>query len=269
MGTTWLFNVLRRMAEVDSSPLGVVADGTTPPSGAWAGPVLIKSHRADSPDLLKKFDSSLALHGLVMMRDPEPTLASLLRTQTADRSELLGWLETDVASYRSALPVMSRGVVIREEWVADRATAIITHIALLTGMNLTTEQCSSIAAEVDRENVRKQVATLEEKGSWKGEFTKYDSTTQWHAGHIGPATSAAVDLTTEERQRVVSLRNSIDELTATYALWDRQPLPLPPTSLRTMTFIEERSRALASATPQPGLITRVVDRIRASRAAKG
>ena len=256
MGTTWLFNVLRNMAEEAGQSLGVVADGVDLPATSWAGPVVIKSHRADDPTLLRTFDPALNLHALVMMRDPEPTLASLLRTQSADLSELISWLEADVASYEAALPVMRRAIVIREEWVAERASEIIEALSEHLGLDLSAEQIERVAAAYDRDAVRQQVAALEEKRSWEGNFTDYDRQTQWHAGHIGPDGPRTVELTSADAERVAALRASIDALTERFSLWSVEGGASSESSVdsgRAMDLVAARQAALAAAAPSGGL----------------
>ncbi len=256
MGTTWLFNVLRTMAADAGVSLGVVADGVDLPASTWSGPVIIKSHRADDPALLRRFDSGMDLHALVMMRDPEPTLASLLRTQTAELPELISWLETDVASYEAALPVLRSAVVIREEWVAYRAPEIIRAVASRIGLTLSSEQIGSVAAAYDRDAVREQVATLQEKQSWEGKFTDYDRQTQWHAGHIGPDGPRTIDLTPADAERVTALRTAIDALTERFGLWSVVDGPSPEPvvdSGSAMGFVAARQAAWAAAAPPSGL----------------
>ena len=223
MGTTWLFNVLQRMIGASNFPIKVVADGVPRPSRDWRGAVLIKSHRADSPTLIRRFEARLNIFGLVMMRDPEATLASLIRTQDVDRTELIGWLESDVQSYAEALPVMEYGVVIREEWVATEAPNIVQSLDRMLGLGLTLSEQQAIAKEFDRDHVRAQVADLETKGQWNGNFHNFDRRTQWHAGHIGPDGPRTVELTPEEQLRVDELRKHIDSLTQEFHLWSHHP----------------------------------------------
>lgn len=256
MGTTWLFNVLRTMAEEAGVGLGVVADGVHLPPATWVGPVIIKSHRADDATLLSTFDSELDLHALVMMRDPEPTLASLLRTQTAPLPELISWLEADVASYEAALPVLRSAVVIREEWVAEQASEIIGAVSERLGLGLSPEQTARVAAAYDRDAVRQQVASLEEKQSWEGKFTDYDRQTQWHAGHIGPDGPRTVKLTSADAERVAALRTAIDALTERFGLWSVESDASRGASMnsgRAMDFVVARQAAWAAAAPPSGL----------------
>lgn len=256
MGTTWLFNVLRALALEAGVSLGVVADGVDVPVPSWDGPVLIKSHRADDLTLLQRFDSDVDLYALVMMRDPEPTLASLLRTQTADLPELISWLEADVASYEVALPALRNAVVIREEWVAGQAQEIIRALSDRLGLALSAEQVARVAAAYDRNAVRAQVAELEEKRSWQGDFTHYDRQTQWHAGHIGPDGPRTVDLSSTDADRVNALRVTIDSLTERFSLWSAPVVVSPAPSAhsgRAMDFVKARQAALAASTSASGL----------------
>lgn len=268
MGTTWLFNVLRRMADEAGVALGVVADGVDLPSHTWTGPVIIKSHRADDPALLQHFDSELDLQALVMMRDPETALASLLRTQSVDLPELISWLEADVASYQAALPALTHAAVIREEWVAERAPEIIEAIAGRLGLDLTGDQIRGVAAAFDREEVRRQVAALEQDGSWQGDFSNYDRQTQWHAGHIGPDGPRAVELSDADAARVTALRAAIDDLTGRYDLWSAAPERLPASqqgACRPMEFVLARQEQLSESRPTGGL-RRLLGRVWPGRA---
>jgi len=262
MGTTWLFNVLRAMADAAETPLGVVADGVEPPPASWTGPIIVKSHRADSPALLSSFDSSADLRSIVMMRDPEAALASLQRTQRVDLEELIGWLEADFSSYEVALPVMSRVAVIREEWVAPRGAEIIGQLASLLELGLREEQVASIADEFSRDRVRDQVAQLEKAQAWRGEFTEYDRQTQWHAGHIGPDGPRTVELSDSLRVRVAALRSSIDDLVDQFGLWEASwPRSGAGSPAGAQAFITARAQEIAARSPQPSLVSRVLGRL--------
>ena len=265
MGTTWLYNVLRAMAKTAHVELGVVADGVPLPAAGWRGPIIIKSHRADAPDLIARFDPSLQLHPMVMMRDPEPTLASLMRTQTVDLDELIGWLEADVASYEAVLPLMRNAVVIREEWVATRAADIISSIAELLVLELDDEQIESLAAEFARENVRRRVKQLEQSHAWQGDFSHYDRQTQWHAGHIGPDGPRRVVLDEAQAARVDAIRASIDSLTQRFTLWSRStPVRTGASEVLPMAYVEARQRVInpgaRSAFGFRGLLARLLSR---------
>lgn len=250
MGTTWLFNVLQRMVSASNFPIEVVADGVPRPSRDWGGAVLIKSHRADSPTLIRNFDKRLNVFGLVMMRDPEATLASLIRTQSVDRAELMDWLESDVQSYAEALPLMQHGVVIREEWVANEAPNILHALDNMMDLGLSSSMQQEIAMEFDREHVRAQVADLETKGQWNGNFQNFDRRTQWHAGHIGPDGPRKVELTPDEQLRVNELRRNIDYLTQKFALWSHhQPFEKIEFEGTAMDYVRAREKEALRALP--------------------
>ena len=250
MGTTWLFNVIKRMITVADIPLAVVADGVPRPSKSWGGAVLVKSHRADSPRLIREFDSRMNLYGLVMMRDPEATLASLLRTQNAERAELMRWLETDVDSYSKVLPQMRSAIVIREEWIAEEASHIVGAVYQLLKLGLPVPAQQKIAREFSRERVREHVANLESDRHWNGGFQNFDRETQWHAGHIGPDGPQSVALTTEERVRVDHLRAQVSHLTQQFGIWSYIPSTVPTdTSTPAIEFVRARDHESLQAMP--------------------
>ena len=250
MGTTWLFNVLQRMIGASNFPIKVVADGVPRPSSDWRGPVLIKSHRADPQTLLRQFDARLNIFGLVMMRDPLATLSSLIRTQNAERTELIGWLESDVQSYAEALPLMQHGFVIREEWVADEAPRILASLNQILNLAVPSSVLKEIADEFDRESVRARVSELDSQGQWNGHFENFDRLTQWHAGHIGPEGPRTVELTPGEQIRVDQLRRSIDSLSMEFSLWNYEVTPENNIcDASAMEFVRAREREALRALP--------------------
>lgn len=262
MGTTWLFNVLQRMIGASNFPIKVVADGVPRPSRDWRGPVLIKSHRADPPTLLRQFNARLNIFGLVMMRDPLATLSSLIRTQHADRTELIGWLESDVQSYVEALPLMRHGVVIREEWIADEAPRILASLNQLLNLAVPSFVLREIADEFDRENVRARISDLDSQGQWNGHFENFDWLTQWHAGHIGPDGPRTVELTPGDQMRVDQLRRSIDSLSTEFSLWDYEVTS--ENKIRdasAMEFVRAREREADRALPLRNRLAALVVRM--------
>ena len=250
MGTTWLFNVLQRMIGASGLPLAVVADGVPKPAKSWRGAVLLKSHRADSPPLIREFDSRVNLRGFVMMRDPEATLASLVRTQQANQGELIGWLEADVDSYAQVLPHMRSAVVIREEWIADEASRIVSAVDQFLELRLPVSVQQGIAEELSRERVRKRVTDLDSNRQWNGDFQNFDRLTQWHAGHIGPDGPRTVELNVEEQARIGDLRAQITELTEQFGIWAHIPPCAPISSSATaLEFVRARERESLDSVP--------------------
>jgi hypothetical protein len=261
MGTTWLFNVLREMCSLGRIDLGVVADGVPSLHPSRVGPVIIKSHRADPPVLVEEFDDLLNLVALVMLRDATRTFASLLRTQTASRSDVIGWLEQDMTSYEAVLPAMRHVAVIREEWISDQGPAIVRQLANLTTLTLTDEQCDEVAKRFDREQVRKTIAQLEETRDWSHEFTNYDRDSQWHAGHIGPAHHEQIVVSFEEASRLEALQGRIVHLTEAYSMWQTAEVGQPRDS-RTSTGDYIRARQLnASDIAAKGRLSRWFTRL--------
>ena len=257
MGTTWMFNVLSEMLVLAEVKAAVVADQVPDPSPNWAGPIILKSHRADDPALISNFDGKMDLLACVMLRDAKATFRSLIRTQTADRAELISWLEADVTSYEIALPIMRNVVVCREEWIAAQSFEVITKLTDFLDLSLDAAQCQSIAQKFSREIVKSVVAQLDEKQSWSGDFKNFDHNSQWHAGHIGPDDQSDVELSPAEAQRLDLLQIRIDALTESFTLWScvRGTRGTKPFGIPAVSFASARSASAQS--PKYGLFTRV------------
>jgi hypothetical protein len=247
MGTTWLFNVLQEIVFEIGVELKVVADGVSPPQDSWDGPILLKSHRADSAELIQKFDQELDLFALVIVRNIEPTLKSLIRTQKVGVDELLDWLETDLSAYLETLPRMNRVAVMAEEWLSGQGPQVIHLMSVFVGSPLPESQCNRIAKEFSRENVKKKIDLLEDQNSWKGDFTNYDATSQWHAGHVALGESPNLILTDQQTLRVGSLQTSVDSLLRNFSLWDVELVPTMDTGSKTQPMEFIRARQLTQA----------------------
>lgn len=222
MGTTWLFNVLQEIASESGIEFGIVADGLPLPRNSWKGPVLLKSHRADFPELIAEFDQKVGLFACVIVRNVESTLKSLVRTQKANVDELLTWLETDLVAYSTTLPCMTRVAVIEEEWIARQGVAVIRRLAMFLNVPLTTDQCERIDRDFSRASVKAKIDKLENGNNWKGEFKNYDPASQWHAGHISLEESPNLELTKQQHDKVDTLQISVDALVSRYSLWETQ-----------------------------------------------
>lgn len=220
MGTTWMFNILRELLTVAEVPVGIVADGLEGPAPDWGGAVLIKSHRADPLSLVNEYDARLDLLACVMVRDARSTFRSLLRTQTAKRSELIAWLERDLDSYEEVLPHMRHVAIVREEWVSSRSSEVVSRLADFLGLNLGDERAGEVARKFDKAEVKKVVDQLDSAEAWSGDFTHFDRDSQWHAGHIGPSDQKEVELTTQEVERLASVQSRVDALVDRFPIWE-------------------------------------------------
>jgi hypothetical protein len=246
MGTTWLFNVLQEMANRSGTDIKIVADGLPYPEKSWAGNVLVKSHRADSPELIDSFDQQVSLFACVIVRNVEKTLQSLVRTQKADVEELIGWLKADLDAYWAVLPSMRHVVVIAEEWIEDRGTLVVMELAEFLGLKLTPNECADISAEFSKESVQRKINSLQEVNSWSGEFKEYDRQSQWHAGHIATNAPTPLQLNSMQQARVNDLQKLVNELVSNFSLMSAKTKRQQDSagSLRAMDFIQARQAEL-------------------------
>lgn len=255
MGTTWLFNVLQAVCEASSFPVAIVADRVEVPPAEWTGAILLKSHRADAVDLITAFDSRLPLMACVMVRDAVPTFRSLVRTQTADRAEVIGWLERDLTTYEAALPSMRHVAVIREEWVQEQAPDIVRSLAQFLALPLPPSSEVAIAERFSRAAVRKVVEELDQQSQWSGDFRHFDRESQWHAGHIAPDDQPEIELSPAETERLGRLQRRIDRLATGFPLWEASPLePGVDATVAPMAFVLAREGQLHEP---PGLWAKV------------
>ncbi len=240
MGTTWLFNVLKEIAAVTGLPTAVVADNVPPPEPSWSGSALIKAHRADSVELVRRFASRVSLMACVMVRDAVPTFRSLLRTQTVGRSELLDWLERDLSSYERTLPALTRVAVLHEQWIAGDASRLIERLSRFLLTPVTEDDAHGIADRFGRENVRDLVRKLDAESDWTGDFRNYDTETQWHAGHIGPEHEEDPELSVVERARLSAIQARVDDLVDRYSLWNAPESAMVDAQVTAMDYLRAR-----------------------------
>lgn len=217
-GTTWLYNVVRRiLAEADVRACGWVYGHPSPDTSEFDA-LVVKSHQAHSLDVLQSLAPNPHIHFVGIFRDPAQAFQSLLRTQNADRAELLGWLARDIASIDAAFSVYPQAVVMREEWIASRASEVIAALASTLGIQLTPDACVQIAAEYNRDRVRDSVRRLADHHGWADHFGHYDTDSHWHANHIAPDDHDALPLTSAEHQQLEDLACTADRLTARHSL---------------------------------------------------
>jgi hypothetical protein len=220
-GTTWLYNVVRRIvAEADVRTGGWVYGHPSPDASEFDA-LVVKSHQAHSLDVLLSLAPHPHIHFVGIFRDPAQAFQSLLRTQTADRSELIGWLTRDIASIDAAFSEYPQAVVMREEWIASQASDVIAALACTLGIHLTPDACVEIAAEFNRDRVRDSVKRLADHHGWADHFAHYDTDSHWHANHIAPEDHEALPLTSAEHQQLADLACTVDRLTARHSLLAR------------------------------------------------
>lgn len=249
MGTTWLFNVLKEIAAVTGSPTAVVADNVPPPEPSWSDSVIVKAHRADPVELVRRFDSKISLLACVMVRDAAPTFRSLLRTQTVQRNELLDWLERDLSSYESTLPNVTRVAVLHEQWITNEASKLIDRLSRFLLTPVTEVDAQRIADKFRRENVRDLVQKLDSDSGWTGDFRNYDTETQWHAGHIGPEHQEDPELSVVEEARLSAIQARVDELVNLYSLWNTSESVMVDAQVTAMDYLEARRKSETAREP--------------------
>ncbi len=246
-----MFNILRELLVVSDSPTGIVADGLEGPDPDWGGAVLIKSHRADPLSLVNQYDSRLNLMACVMVRDARPTFRSLLRTQTAKRSDLISWLERDLDSYEAVLPHMRHVAVVREEWVSSRSAEIVNRLAQFLDVNPGNQVADEVAKKFDKAEVKKVVDQLDSAEAWSGDFTHFDRDSQWHAGHIGPIDQKEVELSTLEVERLASVQTRVDALVERFPIWESLNASARevPTDTQAMEYVIARHELIGPKPP--------------------
>lgn len=258
MGTTWMYNILRAMLEASSTLFATVTGDIERPALEWDGPVLVKSHHADPATLIERFGDSVDLLACVMVRDTQRTFASLVRTQKASRDEVIGWLESDLASYQAALPHMRHVAVVREEWVAPQAAQIVERLNAFLGLGLDADACTSIAHQFDREQVKRTIESMRETKAWSGDFTEYDQQTQWHADHIAPDGAPTAEPTLEERARLDRLQAEIDDLIERHSLWNATNAGVGPAPTQSaMAYIQARDDLAEAPAAAGGMLARL------------
>ena len=240
MGTTWLFNVLKEIATVTGTPTEVVADNVPPPEPSWSGSVLIKAHRADPVELVRRFESKISLIACVMVRDAVPTFRSLVRTQTAGRNDLLDWLERDLSSYEETLPDLTRVAVLHEQWIAGDASRLIGRLSRFLLTPVTEDDAHKIADRFRREHVRDLVRKLDAESDWTGDFRNFDTETQWHAGHIGPEHEQDPELSVVERVRLSAIQARVDDLVDRFSLWNTPDLAITDAQVSAIDYLRAR-----------------------------
>jgi hypothetical protein len=228
-GTTWMYNVVRdmlRLADVEHS--GWV-HGQQPPTQTDFKALVVKSHQAHSVDVIESLDSTDHVYLIGMFRDPGSAFQSLLRTQTADRAELLSWLVRDIDSIEDALSRIPEAVVCREEWIERHSSTILPKLSSWLGLPLDADECGNVGARFSREVVRSSVTALARQNGWSYDFRHYDPDSHWHANHIAPDDHEPAVLLDDEVRQLSVLRSRVEDLTSKYSLMARPPVRRPAT----------------------------------------
>jgi hypothetical protein len=257
-GTTWLYNVVRMILERAELPAATWTFGQELPADRRPASLIIKAHHAHSMDFFTA-EPQDHVHVVTIFRDPLTAFQSLIRTQDADRDELIGWLRSDVDSFAAALPAFPRPVVCREEWIRAESPEMIRRLSTLLGAELDDAGVAAVADALSRERVSDQVRELRSQHGWSEDFAKYDRTTQWHANHIAPPDYVPAAATPEEELALAGIRAVVDELTDRYSLLSADvvvPPPTRPAAEPVCLRYLERERAAQKS----GLLTRILRR---------
>jgi len=186
--------------------------GDTDPGIDFTGNVIWKSHRAELPATLERMAQVTPMHPLIIVRDASSAFASLIRTQNADRGELLGWLRSDIETIEQALAVTDRALVLRAESIDGDAIDLISRICSTLGIGLPPAEVASIAAGLCKAQVRSKIDRLTRERRWTNDFTNYDTTSHWHAAHIAPHGYTQPSFTAAEIRELAHLNATIDTM---------------------------------------------------------
>jgi hypothetical protein len=217
-GTTWLYNVVRDMLDESGVAAATWVYGHPVPDRHDVEALVVKSHQAHSIDVLQSLTPHPHIHLVGVFRDPARAFQSLIRTQSVDREELLGWLARDIASIDRAFSQLPDAVVIREEWIATRSAEMIAALASYLSLPLNPAACARIAHRFRRDNVRESVQVLSDRHGWSDHFRHYDSDTHWHANHIAPDDHVPHAITDDEQEQLEHLALIVGRLTARHSL---------------------------------------------------
>lgn len=221
-GTTWLYNVVRLILERADIPSATWTFGQDLPTDRRPRALIVKSHHAHSMEFFTTHPLD-TVRVVTILRDPTAAFQSLIRTQEADRAELIDWLRSDVASFEDALPHFPVAVACREEWIRDRSTEVIASIALVLGCPLEEVDVSYVADALSRDRVRDTVRELRSQHGWAEDFGKYDRDTQWHANHIAPDDYTPPQVSPDEAVALAAIRESVEAITTGYPLTGEIP----------------------------------------------
>jgi hypothetical protein len=251
-GTTWMYNVVREIMRVSELDHDGWVHGQQPPQAAPESALVIKAHQAHSLDVIDSLEMLDHVYLVGMFRDPERAFQSLVRTQTASREELLGWLDHDIRSIEEALPRIPGAVVCREEWIESHAAEVIARLCDWVGVALSEGERLAIVEMYAREQVRSTVSQLAQSHGWSDDFRNYDTESHWHANHIAPPTHRPVELSDSERSVLDALRLRVEYVTGTHSLLATVPARRRPPEQRTVS--QEFLNAVSSPQRRPRLL---------------
>jgi hypothetical protein len=189
-GSTWLFNVLLKLAEAlapglprDNRFVAHAADVGA--LGRAARLLLVKSHETDAAAEAALTQAADLI--VVSIRDPLDVIASVMQYQTKNFADALDLAERS-ALQCARLSRDGRAVRLRYEagFVDDPATLDL--LAARLGAGLPTEMRSAIFAATRRREVERQIAALPRKRGVlinKASGDLLDPATHWHSHHAG------------------------------------------------------------------------------------
>jgi hypothetical protein len=186
-GSTWLFNVARKVALVTAPDRPVICPYVVnavdiPNLDDPVALVIIKSHQTDNvaAELLGRRSHAI----WISIRDPRDCVASLMQYQRVDFEVALRQIDSD-ARYCAKFLAHPRACMLRYEagFVDSRST--IQRIAARFGRALPPEHCDRIFAETRRQAVDAFIRQIDQLPtafhSAPGDLV--DLATQWHSHH--------------------------------------------------------------------------------------
>ncbi|MCX6432280.1 MAG: hypothetical protein NTX29_05655 [Actinobacteria bacterium] len=254
-GTTWLYNVVRGVAACANIRAEGWVQGHPPPDPRQFDARVVKSHQAHAVETLRKMMPHPNIHLVGIFRDPTQAFASLVRTQSAPRQELLTWLTRDIESIDSAFGQLPGALLVREEWIANRGAEVVRALASHLNAGLSPVQCMAIAHQYSRDNVNAAVSDLSRHFGWSGTFTEYDPDSHWHANHIAPKDHPQLTVTAQESAELERLAMIVDRLTVRHSILNdaadadirMMPIPISHQFLRAATDRPRRRLRLPQA----------------------
>jgi hypothetical protein len=212
-GSTWLFNavagILRHATRGrrNRNVVALYADDFSmlPERAALASTLVVKSHEpSDALMFLARFARAKIL---VSVREPRDAVASLMLRFHHAFEPTLKDMERQSASVARWTSRQNAAVFRYENlFFEDRGT--IDRLAAVLGAKISAAAGNRLFRSLERERVRKKIATLAEKGKFGSRPgpDSFDPVTHWHPGHVGDGKVGKFEavLTPAQQRRVVA-----------------------------------------------------------------
>jgi hypothetical protein len=186
-GSTWIFNVVRKLAELlhPDWPIAgpyVVRGVELPPFDAPSRYIIVKTHRTDDLAMAKLAEHANAI--CVSIRDPRDCVASLVRYHAMDFAAALEQVGQD-ARYCSRIATHPRASLFRYEACFPDAPATIEKIASTFGAVLPPAERDRIFAETRRPVIEAFIQQLDQlpRALRPAPDDLVDPVTKWHRHH--------------------------------------------------------------------------------------